>query len=304
MKKIFFIIIIIIFTQGCMTGINYLPTGMTTPLETHTIHIDSRQLRYYTFTIGSLPPDTYLFFIGGSGCASLRYYLRGYLKGLKGNIRVFALQKQGVGPFTTGLFGCPEEFYKNDYFERRVNEQKAFITHILEHDRGRPENIVILGVSEGCTTAAVLANRLTSVTHLAMIGCGGMKFIDELRLLRDRGDVSFDVDALYETVLKEPESTSRFIAGHTYRYWASILEVNPSRFLLDLDIPVIVAMGEKDRSVPVESVLYLKALFERAEKDNLTVLIYPDADHTLKSSHRDYREEFLKRTSIWIYQNR
>ena len=286
-----------------MRRINYFLTGIIRPAESHVISFNDHTLRYYSFTIGTDVPDTYLFFIGGSGCVSLKYYLREYLKGLKGNIRVFALQKRGVNHYTTGIIGCSEEFYRNDYLEKWISDQELFINYILEHSEVKPEHVVILGVSEGCTTSAVLANRVPHITHLSMIGCGGMRFIDELRLLKHKGFISFDVDALYQKVMKEPTSTSGFVAGHTCRYWASLLEVDPVRFLIGLDIPIIVVMGDNDRSVPVESVLYLKRMFKRADRDNLTVVIYPGADHTLSAPGMDYRLDFMKRLSGWIYRN-
>jgi len=229
--------------------------------------------------------------------------LKEYLNGLNGDIKVFALQKRGVSHFTTGLFGCSKEFYKNDYFDKWVSDQEAFITHILKTSKNKPENIVILGVSEGCSAAAVLANKFPSVTHLAMIGCGGMKFIDELKILARKENFSIDMDKEYRKILRNPNSTSKFVAGHTYKYWSSLLGVKPIKYLLSLDIPIIVAMGEKDKSVPVESLLFLERQFNLSGKQNLTTIIYHNADHTLKSPQKDFRQEFMQELGKWIYKN-
>ncbi|HFD32928.1 MAG TPA: hypothetical protein ENJ28_09525 [Gammaproteobacteria bacterium] len=298
------LLILVLFLYGCSTKFKYFLTSFGNSVDVSSININGSQgLKYYTFSIDGDSHDTFLFFIGGSGCSSFRYYLREYLKGLKGHIKVFALQKRGFNHFATGLFGCSEKFYKNDYFNRWVSDQELFINYILKNAKETPENIVILGVSEGCSTAAVLATKMESVTHLAMIGCGGMRFIDELRILFKRGQIPFDIDKEYEKIFSNPDDTSIFLAGHTYKYWSSILDMDPLEYLLSLDIPIIVAMGDKDKSVPVDSIIFLKRQFKKAGKQNLTAIIYHGADHTLRSSEKDFRHDFMKQFGEWIYKN-
>ena len=40
-------------------------------------------------------------------------------------------------------------------------------------------------------------------------------------------------------------------------------------------ILILLAIGDKDSSVPIESVYYFKSQFQKAEKANLKVSIYP-----------------------------
>ena len=169
----------------------------------------------------------------------------------------------------------------------------------------KPKRVLLLGVSEGAYVASAVAARNSAVTHLAMIGRGGMRQVDELRMLVDRQyptvDSTVDFDAECAKVLAEPLSTDKRLFGQTYKYWAGQAFVDPLEFLLPLQIPVIVGFGEEDLSVPVESVRLLQRRFLETGKRNLTVRLYPDAGHTLVGKDgTDYRSVFLKSLSNWL----
>ena len=91
-------------------------------------------------------------------------------------------------------------------------------------------------------------------------------------------------ERLYREVKMYPNSIERQALGQTYKYWASILPIDPMQSLKELTIPILVAIGENDEMTPVESVLYLRTEFERFKKRNLTVKIFPDCDHVLNDS--------------------
>lgn len=298
--SIVIVTVVMAITTGCSSKVGYFVTSYFDPLDRHNFFLNDKahHLDYYTFRIGKNDPDTFLFFIGGSGCISYNYYLKRYLHGLKGEIQVFAIQKRGVRHRTTGVFGCSKDFYFNDYADSCFSDQQAFLTYVLMSSKANPKNIVVLGVSEGCETARRLAVNNQQITHLIMIGCGGMKFIDEMRLLL------FDVDEYYQKVLDNPESTQDFIFGHTYKYWAHAWEEGqecPISDLLSIDIPILAVMGEQDRNVPIASIYFLWKKFNNAAKDNLTAIVYPKADHTLEAPHKNYREELMESMGTWIY---
>ena len=55
-------------------------------------------------------------------------------------------------------------------------------------------------------------------------------------------------------------------------------------------------MGEKDNSVPIESLDELKQIFKEQEKTNLVINIYPKANHKLfnKTDSISYAPDFLQ----------
>jgi esterase/lipase len=123
--------------------------------------------------------------------------------------------------------------------------------------------------------------------------------IDEFRLWGKRHHIDFD--RLYKEVKEHPKSIEMQTLGHTYKYWASILPVDPMQSLKKVTIPIFVAIGENDDSIPVESVHFMRAEFEMLNKKNLTVKIFPDCDHVLNSSKGvNYRNELFKDVTKWL----
>jgi pimeloyl-ACP methyl ester carboxylesterase len=159
-------------------------------------------------------------------------------------------------------------------------------------------DVVIFGVSEGGNIAAEVAARIPSITHLMLLGSGGMKGIDEFRLWGKRNGVDFD--HFYREVNKYPDSIERKGIGQTYKYWASVLPVDPMESLAALKIPVLAAIGENDEMTPPESVDYLRREFERLDKHNLTVKIFADCNHVLvDSAGVSHRRSLWQTASTW-----
>ena len=80
----------------------------------------------------------------------------------------------------------------------------------------------------------------------------------------------------FTTQRKEPDSVKKKILGQTYKYWSSVLPINPMNSLKKLDIPILSIIGERDEMTPIESVSFLGSEFERLGKENLTVKIVPE----------------------------
>ncbi len=301
----YFLLLIFMPLLGCSAKAGYFFSSLANPIAPSTITLqDSAKSLYYTFAIGEEDKiDTFLFFFPGSGCSSLKYYIRDYLKGLKGNIRVFALQKRRVSHTTTGVFGCPGNFDEYNHFGQWISDYDFFVKYILAASPKKPKRILCFGVSEGAVPAAAVAAKNPGVTHVAIIGQGGMKMRDDLKLLVKKQDIKPDADLeeAFGEIFREPNNISKRFLTQTYKYWASVLDVDPLDYLLSLGIPVIVGQGEKDEKVPVESAYYLKDRFDKAGKQNLKLVIYPDADHTLRDlSGKSFRPDFLSMVSIWI----
>jgi len=295
-------LLLLILLSGCSGYGQMFLESYTNPLKPQVFKLaDGSESMYYQFSLdGGLDADIYLFFIGGSGCHSYKYYLRQYLEGLSGNIKVFALQKRGVSDRTTGFFGCGEQFDEKDYFGQWVADQREFVSRELDSVASKPRKVLLFGVSEGATVAAAVAANEPRVTHLAIIGGGGMKQIDELRILAEKKKFQGDIEDIYRKILADPESISKKVYGHSYHYWSSVLDRDPMDFYARLNIPILIGFGENDSSVPVEAVLALTHQFQAMDKTNLAVHVYPGADHTLKAKEKSYRPDFMKRLGDWL----
>jgi len=103
----------------------------------------------------------------------------------------------------------------------------------------------------------------------------------------------FDIDSGQEQIASDPRSIEKFWYGNTYRWWTDFMDKDPLTDLLQLDIPVLVGIGEQDQSEPVESALFLASQFRQAGKHNLVLKVYPGANHGLRAPGVAYRDDFF-----------
>lgn len=256
---------------------------------------DGATALYYSFDLNeAVRPDTFVFFAGGSGCASWKYVMPGYAEGLPENARVFALNKRHVSDRSTGMLGCGDAFELANHPQQWLSDFVSFVEARLSEATEKPEHVILVGVSEGALTAVRAAGVLSAVTHLAVIGDGAFSMRESLDVLRDKGQLSLDIDAGWQSVLSDPRSIEKRWFGNSYRWWSAVMDLDPRPDYLGLDIPILLAMGESDTSVPVESAQALAAEFARAGKDNLHLFIYPAANHQLQSKAGNHRTAFFR----------
>ena len=299
MNRLLLVFFISLLVSGCATlsKARFLTTAILHPTPPHIIELsDGYKATYYTFTVGDKDrADTCLFFVTGSGNASAQF-TRHYLKDLPGNVKVFALQKRYVSHWETGIFDPSEEF---NAFYRISNLRKdhlEFVKYILSRETAPAKKIIVLGVSEGGSLAPAIAAGIPEITHMVVLGDGGMKGIDAFRIWGSRNGIDFD--NIYDKARSGPQNQKLF--GYTNSYWLDMLEDAPMDYLRNLNIPVYYGIGEKDDSMPVESVYYLRDEFDKLGKHNLTVKIYPDCDHRLVDANgNSHRKQFLTDISSW-----
>ena len=293
-------IIVFVSLTGCSSKIGMFVSANVSPLEQHHVPLgDGYKATYYQVQIGdSRKTDAVVFFIGGSGNTSLNYYLEPYFEGLDGNVTVYALQKRYVGHRETGQFKPSNQFHQYNHYLQLVNDQKDFINSLIKNESLTGKKIIIFGVSEGGNIAAQLASEIPQVTHLMVLGSGGMVGIDEFRIWGKKYNIDFD--KLYQQVKEHPDSIKRLAVGQTYKYWASVLPVNPMDYLKTITIPILYVVGGEDEMMPVESVYFLQNEFKRLRKQNLTVKVYQGCNHVLKdSSGKSHRGDMLRFASKW-----
>ncbi len=174
-----------------------------------------------------------------------------------------------------------------------TSDYSEFIATQLSSVLPKPKNVVLVGVSEGALPAARVAGLSPAITHLAIIGSGGYSMRKSLATLRQRGAIQFDVESGWEKIAADPQSIENNWYGNAYRWWSDIMDIEPLPDFLKLSIPMLLGIGEKDESVPVESAYFLEAKFKEAGKDNLIVRVYLGSNHRLSSSGVSHRSEFF-----------
>jgi dienelactone hydrolase len=248
-------------------------------------------------------PDTFLFVISGSDCRSMKEYLPQYFRGLEGEsgpVRLFVLHKRFIEERTwEHWWGCGKEFIDADYPSRWITDQTEFITAQLRaarHEHRLPKRIVLLGISEGGDIVPLLAQHVPGVSHVAILSNGGMDPAAAYRLQAKKQGFTAVIDVLDSPTF----NTSPYAGGRALRYWSELQELKQTDALLALSIPVLIAMGENDQSVPIESAWHIRDRFMESGKTNLTLLSYPGADHGLNRNGYSHLPDFWHVFDMWL----
>jgi alpha-beta hydrolase superfamily lysophospholipase len=260
--------------------------------------------------ISSGHPVTYLFVVGGSDCTSFAYFLPQYFRGLEGesgDVHIYMLQKRYVSPYSWGrVWGCSENFIHADRPEQWLADQTEFIRQqLLSLPQGSQQRVVLLGISEGGEIAPILAQRISQTTHLVILANGGLDPLDAYSLQRAKQGLapSAALRKLLENPVLDASKNTDLILGRTATYWLQVNNIQQIENLLLLKMPILMTMGEEDQIIPIESAWYAKDEFEKQSNKNLTLITYPDADHSLTSQKINFLPDFFHKMDLWLSEN-
>lgn len=256
---------------------------------------DGGEARAHEIVVGDAGTvDTLVATYGGSGCTDLgQQWLPRLADGLGIEARYVALDKRHVDPSAIGDGGaatCSPAFDVHDTPRQWMSDYMAFLSRTLDAQPGRWKKVVLVGGSEGGALAARVARARSDVTHLIVVGDGGWSMRENLSALMG-ADV---VEAAWKTIARTPDSADAFWLGHAHRYWFDTFDHAPQGDYLALQIPVLIGFGERDRSVPAASAQDLLRAAHAAGKQNIGLVVYPGADHSLQAQGRDHLREFLR----------
>lgn len=268
----------------------------------------------------STDPATLIFVVPGSGCQSMQSMLPEYFMGLEGEtdaLRIFILEKRHS---VDSHAKCSDAFIREDYLSRWQADYTQFIRFQLNQAKRQAvkiRRVVVLGISEGAELAALLALQLPEITHLVMLSNGGMQAFDAFRLLAQKQIMTqknhdleqqiHHIEAALQNLNDKKnqediadEIRSKVINGRSLRYWQELKNLDHSGNLLALTIPIAICMGSADQLLPVESAIWLQERFQAAHKNNLSVFIYPQADHGLRAQGHRYLPDCLHQVDLWL----
>ena len=101
---------------------------------------------FYSFVVGSSPqPMTAVFLYGGSGCASWKAVMPGYVEGLGVDARVRVLNKRHVSDRATGLWDCGQAFDEANHPSQWRPHYAEFITEQLSRMGPMPSRVLLVG---------------------------------------------------------------------------------------------------------------------------------------------------------------
>lgn len=250
------------------------------------------------FAIDTEPnPRQALFFVSGSGCTSLRYFMRDYFRGLTGSYRIYAVQKPGVAQMDAG-WNCSHAFLDRYTHDELVRRNREALRWVQSQWPGTLAGAI--GVSEGGNIAAQLAAENPSIGKLLVIGSGGMPFRQVAQLLARKRNMTAQVDAALVQIDADPSNAQTLVFGMTPRYWSSVLDNDPADIYRRVKQPILLIVGEKDENVPVESAYFLRDQLRATGASRFMLEVVPGANHFLVRDGRDLKPEIMQRISLWL----
>ncbi len=151
--------------------------------------------------------------------------------------------------------------------------------------------LILIGISDGGIVAGKLAKEIPEIKALVLIETGGgMKVKDELliSLLRKKRitnaqELEKETHLLkdhFQQIEKNP-ANELFWNGHTYRFWASIMNQQLFFDIKDLRIPIFLVGNAKSDRVPIESIDRFASCFGNN-------LVYKQYENTGDAPFKDF----------------
>lgn len=267
---------------------------------------EQETIRFYIHTPGFSPEKSTFLFLQGSGAVPLciendqghRLTFSLHTRPeIIDNFNFIIISKAGFTFSRHQDAEVPGDYHQKTSLAYRIFQANAVLQYIQTNQLISNKNILVCGHSEGSDVAAKLATINKNISHLAFLSGGGAsQFLEYFLYIRKRitrGELSFregqhEIDTLtkqFEEIMQNPASTTKFWQGHTYLRWTTFAE--PAlKNLLQLNIPIFMAMGSKDPVVHPETFDLIISEFLFNKKQNLHHQIYEGADHGFKE-HND-----------------
>jgi len=176
-----------------------------------------------------------------------------------------------------------------------------------------PSRTLAVGHSEGGLVACAVAAMNPFVTHVASLAGGGPTRLFSLIELCREGFLYKDVSdnpsqrvqkliSDWQEVLSDPESTSKFFLGHTYRTWTSFAKSSCIAELSRTKARVYLAQGADDNNVaPAATDALYAELLARGRDCTLDWIVGADHGFGIRAEPaRDGQREVFERIKAWF----
>jgi esterase/lipase len=261
-------------------------------------------VRFYVYNPNNVVKNKIFLYIQGSGdlpmvngddeeACCYNNYPKNLMKAFPDDYAFVYIQKVGLPYYSRTLKDYKPDgtFVRRNNVIDRADVADKVINYILKKVYPSAKIVAVLGHSEGSDVAAKLAVINKRITHLCFAsGNGASQTFNNILLIRRKMlqkeisamEAQTRIDALLEgldKVYENPNSTELYYNGDTYK-WNYAINQPPIDNLLQLKIPIYLAIGSNDEKVPVEASDFIKAEFVRHRKKNLTSKVYLNSNHS------------------------
>lgn len=207
------------------------------------------------------------------------------------------VEKSGIAPDSAikhGSTDCPTEFIETYTLSQRIKDYEIVLAHIRTDMAG--QSLILFGGSEGGLAMEALAARIHPDGAILLSGAVGGTF-GEMVLSTVPPEGRPIVSAGFAEARANPNST--MLSGHTYRFWADILDHRSSEYLMATDTPFLLIYGGKDPAAG-QPVRTLADRFAKEGRCNLTYLEFAGLDHSMVDPKgRSHMPEVAHMAASW-----
>ena len=213
---------------------------------------------------------------------------RGSYSVVGGRARVLAVEEPGVefldDPPDDGddAHACRPEFLALFTLDRWATTIADAIQAAQKLPGVDASRTLVIGISEGGIVAMRVSNVLPEVTHAASLSGGGPVYSFHMaEFMRSRGlDPEREVYACWSDILKDPDSTTKFCWGQTYRQWSSFMKTSVIAEALKSHALLYFVHGTADGQQSIAGFDVLRAELAAKQRDAVFGRI-EGADHAL-----------------------
>jgi len=253
-----------------------------------------------TFYLSTQQPPSHpvplIVWVQGTGCSShfvrvseqISRGLQGVLYSVaNGRARVLAVEKPGVEfldypPDDSDARACRPEFLAGFTLDRWA----TIIADAIQAAQKLPgvdsSKTLVIGISEGGIVAMRVSNVSPQVTHAASLSGGGPVYLFHMaEFMRNHQlDAEKEVYACWDEIAKDPNSTTKFCWGQTYRQRSSFMKTSVIAEALKSHAHLYFAHGTADTQQTIAGFVVLRAELAARQRDAVFERI-EGADHAL-----------------------
>ena len=191
------------------------------------------------------------------------------------------------------------EFLKADYLDNYVNRAQAVLKFLKKQNWVSPEQLIVVGHSQGTKVATKIALENSDVTHIGLFAPSPLgrvdQYIREARLNAQLGKISWAeadsiINSQYDFYRKaqHPDSLQK---NPQLIAWKTFSETFYDDWL-KLDIPIFIAYGTEDRTSDLCDLVPL--FFIEKGKHNLTLKRHLGLEHNFFETNENGRANYEK----------
>ena len=278
------------------------------------IRSDKSKVLYYLLEPPNITDsDSLLLVLQGSDCNSaLRIEsIRSKYWTVWPTADLLLVEKTGINntlPYSTDADrkDCPELYLQKDNPRQRVEDIQLVLNKIRKQNNY--STIIVIGGSEGALVANLLTSSVNYIDATISFNGGGRWFIDDV--LHNMNSYFRSEDELNREIEEFQNFASRIVntppfdivaSGHGYHWWHESLSIDQYSVLMDVETPLLIVQGGKDKSVsPVKVEDMVKALKSEA-KENIEYFLYEDLDHAFDSTDgKSSLDVVIEDMKIWL----